>query len=448
MACFKRAVIYLSISAFCGPFSAPLFGGDNPNADDIKKFQRELQKQMEAPPAQNDPLDSFAYEFVSKVWSEPKYRYLAGSIVAGESILAAMLAKRASLNVKTWQRQIDTVKEVSRDLREATSKLGSAERDLLKSLANLQQADRAELLKTLNDGKSPLKPSLEKALKAPPPSASPSNALSLEQAAANLESAYSRWQVQAAAEAKVLRASGAIVNNPVTLVEMTAEVEQRLRAVTRLQFTSGEFSTFKNAGLKHLADQAKLGLGKGFTWRAKVWRKTRIGLLLAAIPVIAVGVTLYYDRELEKNRRAEDLNQAVAEDRAKSLTTLIPYFHRPLLFSFVRAWNKVAVRNDSPLKRFRCPVELKEIEEENPDLTIMQALSLQVLIDMEAANEDIVEESGKKVPQITVIFFKRLVRKLLDHQKSGLLQLKPNVLDDVIADLAFEAHRAFDKTDD
>ena len=439
---FSKALVYVLIYGLLCPSFHSVLAAD-PRAEEIKKFQLNLEENLKKPDKQVDAADSFAYEFVSKVWSEPKYRYMAGSILVGETLIAAMLVKRMRLNKNTWNRQVETVKSVAESMKEVTTKLGLAEQEVLNALSQMSQADKANLLKALTESKTASAiPAVEKALKG---EAAAGAALGLEASLVNLETAYAAWQKQCLAEARVLRAAGAVVENPAAFAEVAGAVELQMRAATGLQFTEASFAAFRNAGFQQMVDKANLGLGKGISWRAKVWRRARTGLLLLAIPVIAVGVSIYFDREMERNRRVQDLNESALADREKSAKTLIPYFHRPLLYSFVKAWETAQTKDGSLLKRFRCPLEIKAIEEENESLPIMQALALQVIMEMEQANEDVLEEDGKKVPMITEKFYKRLVLKVLEHQRSPLLNLKDKEKQTVIADIAYEAYRSFDK---
>ncbi len=168
----RLSVSLLAISLVATPLAAQEGKGKSPNPDEIKRFQERLEESLKAPENSADPLDSYASDFVSKVWSEPKYRYLAGSIVVGETILSAMLVKRARLNAAQWTRQLDTVKEVSASLKDVATKLAAAEQDVLKSLSALGQADKAELFKSLSASKNTL-PALEAALKTEAAAGSP-----------------------------------------------------------------------------------------------------------------------------------------------------------------------------------------------------------------------------------------------------------------------------------
>lgn len=445
---FSKALVYVLIWGLLSPSLQPILAGP-PDAEEIKKFQLALQESLKNPEKGVDPSDSFASDLVSKMWSEPKYRYLTGSILVGETLIAAMLVKRMRMNRATWNRQIETATAVAENLKSVTQDLASAEKAVLDHLSRMSQWDRASLLHTIESTKTPLIPAVEKALKE---GAAGEGAMNLEIAMARLNNAYEAWQKQAAVEARVLNATGAnvkapvaAVEAPVALSELSKAMELQMRAVTKLQYTESSFNAFREAGVQQVIDKAKLGLGKNLSWRGKFWRKTRTGLLLLAIPVIAVGVSVYFDREVERNRRIEDLNQAALADREKSAKTLIPFFHRPLLYAFVKGWALAQEKDGSLLKRFKCPLEVKAIEEQNESLPIIQAIALQVVLDMEKADEDLIEEDGKKTPMITEKFFKRLVSEVLVSQKSPLLSLKEKERETIIADIAYEAYRAFDK---
>lgn len=418
----------------------------------LRDLQTALRQQRETGVTEQnnvvDPTESYLTNFAAYVWKEPKARYMAGALIVGESIVATMLWKRMAALRQTWRGQLATSQEVARNMATTTEGLATAERELVRSLAALEQADRAEILKASQTIDPRARQLLETALKPdakPPAGVGP--ALPLEQSVANLEKAYKGWQNQAAVEARALQGAGRPVVTPPTLAEVVADADMRTRAITRLNYTNGQFYKFQNEGIEHLARQAKINLGTELGWKRKLWRKTRTGLLLVAIPVAVLGISYYIDRQIEAERRMQDLNSAALQDREKWLNTLVPYFHRPLLFAVVRAWKKVQDKEGSPLKRFRCPYELKETEIDNPHLQMIQAVAMQVLMEMEAESKDVLVENNMRTVVINPEFYDRIFRKILTGEKSPLLNLEARVLDPLIRDLAIEAYHAFDQLD-
>ena len=69
---------------------------------------------------------------------------------------------------------------------------------------------------------------------------------------------------------------------------------------------------------------------------------------------------------------------------------------------------KVQKKEGSALKRFNCPYELKDAEIDNPHLQLIQAISLQVLIEMEEADKEVLVENNMKSIVINPEFYKRL----------------------------------------
>lgn len=414
-------------------------------ADLQKALEKELDKQPVAKDAEADATDSMAGRFFSKVWSEPKYRYATGAVIVGEMVLATMLWRSMAKNVATFNNQIAAVQDVRNSMRDATRSYVQAERNLMRALAGAEGADRAALSEAAKGLDPRAQASFNRALAPPKGGAAPATPPpTIEAATRDYQRAYAAWQEQAATEARVLRAAGRPAATPAPLTETLAGAEARTKALTRLNFSSGEFAKFKNE-MGHLNQTARAGLGQGLTWRGRFWRRARTGLLLLAIPVIAVGITMYYDREVEANRRLEALNDASRQDRTNWINTLVPYFHRPMLFAVVRAWNRVSQQPNSDLRRFRCPYELKPVEEDNPHLQTIQAFSLQTLIEMQENNIEVLEENNMRTVKIGPEFYRRLFRNIIRTESPALSALEERDLTKLVNDLASEAYRAFDQ---
>lgn len=448
-----------------------------------------------------DPADSVPTDLLNYVRNDRKAQFTLGSMAVAETLIAAMLWKRMRANRAGWERQVATSGEVAQRLAPRSRNYALAEYDLSRSLKALDAADRAEALKATEKLSSRPKLLLERAfstekpkfpaatmpgssrlergarrlgqwcrriadavvpgrtpaaarMPAPPslsetgreaPEARP--LLSIEQASANLQKAYAEWQVAAEAETRVLRAVGrAELAIPGSLTEINEQTSAAVRAVTLLGFTAGQFYAFREEGTKAIARSARVNLGTNLGWRGRLWRKTRTGLLLLALPLVVLGISHADDLADEARRREEDANRSSLQDREKWLNTFIPYFNRPLLYTVVRAWTKVSQRPRSHLK-IPCPYEVKEAELDNPDLSVMQSLSLQTILEMDGQGIDVVVAGNRRTVKISPSFYKRLFRKILESENSPLLKLEPRALEEVLDELANEAFHGFDQID-
>ena len=443
------------------------------------------------------PYDSVLTDLLGYLRENPKAQWVTSTVVVGETILAGMLWKRMKENRAHWTNQLATVRGVESRLQTHNARYLAAEKNLVRTLNGLERAQlqsiqshlpslplrtRSFLERTLfpeatqASSHGNLKSASFRAGKAmrsicdwvvsrasrslssgakkngPPASLSveesqsqASEEISLKAALSELETSYSLWQEAAAREVEVLKAAGrGEFAPPPPLQQISNELSPLLHTVNQLGNATENFHAFQEEGTSAIADAAKAKLGDGLSWKKKLSQKSRTPALMLAMPLIVLAIMNADDRQQWEKRRQQDLAESNLADRDKWLNTFIPYFHRPLLFTIVKAWTQVSQRPESPLK-LPCPYSLQDAPLDNPDLVVIQSLAMQTLLEMETKGEGVVATGKKKSVTISPQFYRNLFQKILETENSPLLKLPKASLDDVLDELSLEAYHGFDR---
>jgi len=457
-----RWLAILAAGQIAFPFPAPAQPGPRPptpedaregmappTARQLRELREQIRRQLEKPPAAGTEastaderaLDSYATRLLDYAWSDPLAFRVAATILVGEAIWAYQAWRAYRREMAGFQRQLGTVASVASNLKDTTKAFLSAERDLLRSLSSLGEADRAELKNNLGSLDPRSRRLLERAISRPAPTGPAVRpVLPLEEATKNAEKAYGDWQKKAAAESRALQALRPGVSTPAELSRVAAEADARTRAVTRFTHASGSFHAFKHEAMRGIARAARLAIGR---FPVRFWRGVRTGILLVAVPAVAVGIVYAYRQEEARNRRLEDLNTATLQDRTRASGSFLHFMAEPLLLSVVTAWNRVGARDGSALAPFPCPYETLAPEQDNPHLVAIEHVMLTVLLDMERDGVDLLAERNDGSVAIVPEFYRRLFRRLLEKDARPLTLLPERDLDELVGDLAYEGRRSF-----
>jgi len=378
---------------------------------------------------------SYAGDFVSRVMESPKYQYTGLSIVVIESIFLGLMYRRMRTNVSDWNRRAKTAGEVGLRMKGVTEALEKAEAKLVAAMKSQSAEDRAELLKIAEGLPEANRKALEDILKAEVKPEAGKAPVDMDLAWLEYTTAYDAWQKATEGEVRVLTAAGPTdwkAAEP--LSKLSGEEEIKTKVITGLDFSWRETQEFKNK-LTHLDDQAKRETGSDRTPKQRVLRYLRNALFILLVPIIPLAIIQSNDRGEDNKRRIEDLNVAAAQDRTQAVQTMLPSLFRPVLWTITEVW-----RTEPRLASFKCPLSTKSVEEDNPDLQVVEAILFQAILESNQ-NVDITKPLDFRYDEK---FFEKVLRKVvsLNPAANGI---EAKAKDQMIADMAYKARRIFDE---
>lgn len=398
-----------------------------------------LQKANEVTPspAKVSALKSFPTDLFWKTVTTPKYFYTGLSIIAGEAVFLGLLWRKMRASTAQWNRRTKASNDSSGKMQTVTNNLSLAEQKLGEVLGRQSEEDRTQLLAALESLPEGNREALKGLLKngANVAEGEALGAVDVDAAWLNFLGAYEAWQKETVVEARVLSASGPGDFKPgVSLPELITSEEATTKLLSGLDFSWSQVQAFKNQ-LVHLDDQAKRALGKDLTKKQWVLRFFRNAFLLILVPALPEMILQSYDTHEENVRLAEDGQTATLEDRSLAAKKLIPTLFRPMLWTINEVW-----RGEPQLASFPCPLSPRSVEEENPDITVLQAIVFQVVL-----------ESGQKVEVSKLLdfdfddaAFEKVFRSVFTLN-SGLNGMDAKAKTQIISDMAFKARRIFDE---
>ncbi len=379
---------------------------------------------------------SFVTDLVSKVVSDKKYFYTALSMLVGELVFVTVVVRRGIANRAQWRRRMVVGSESERRLRRFQTELDAATQELLEVLRIQSETDRLSLLKAIDKFPAGSRAKIEAALKSPNTELPDVTAetVSSEPSWDRFFNAYQKWQEAVERELPVLNAAGPKDwVAPDKLSTLTQETEGLVRLVTGLEFSFRTNQAFNDA-LKHLDDVGKRETGLDLTIGQKVRRRLRDTLFLISVVAIPLVIVQTMDRGEENDRRRQDMNTAALADRHDA-QNFIPSLFRPLLWTVVEVW-----KTEPRLAQFTCPLSMKPVEVDNPDLTVIQAIAYQVILESNA-RVDVTQPFEFRYDED---FFKRVFDRAL-NLNPALQKLDAKSRAVILADMAFKARRIFDE---
>lgn len=260
-------------------------------------------------------------------------------------------------------------------------------------------------------------------------SATPLPTIDLQEAYGALELAYAEWQALATRYALALTASGYMrVEPPPALRIGGTEADNQMRALLGMGFSWDAVSKYMNQ-IDHLQQQVKKDLGIDVPLRRRMFRAARVPLLLFLLfPVVTNGILLTTDLQEVQDRRMQDLNTANLQDTTTAAESFIRDMTRKERFAVVQAW-----LDDPAMARYACPffTNPREAAAGDGNMFKFEALLYQTMLE---------HGVGKKLDSKFYELF--LTKVFADHPQ--LRELEQKDREKLIRDLAYKTARIWD----